>query len=146
MLRCGVAQGMHGAAAAQHQDAFVPQGHRRFAQGQVAGRVQAVLDGELQDGNVGLGEHEDERRPSAVVQAALRADVAGQSRLLEQRSDARGNLRGAPGRVAQLVEFIGEAVKVVDGFGLRDITTQRRDLTAAPRTLVDSPQFRRERV
>lgn len=93
-----VVEGGHATAHDEH--AFVTQRCERPADGDVFGRVEAALEGELDDGDVGCGERDDEGDERAVVVAALRVAAYVDAGRAEEFDDALGQVGRPRRRVA----------------------------------------------
>src|SRR4051812_28416880 len=112
----GVAQGgevVGEEAGADDQDALVAQRGELAADLHEPDRVEG-RHGDLQDGDVGLGEHLDQRDVRAVVQSAVRDVLHGDTGGAQQLAYGIGEFGGSGGAVRHLVVVLGEAPEVVD--------------------------------
>ena len=97
-------------AAADDHDALIAQRRQRLADRDVARGIEAALDRDHDDGNLGLRIDDQHRHEHAVVEAAAVVLADGEARRLDEALDFGGNLR-RPRR--GVVEFIGVRRKAV---------------------------------
>jgi hypothetical protein len=108
------AQVVRDAAAADDEDAVPRQRPDRLAERELRRRRRIGNEGERDDRNVGVGVDEAQRRPGAVVEAALVDALCVDAGALQQREQAGGE-GGVAGRVvAQRPQLRIEAAEVVD--------------------------------
>lgn len=105
------AQVVDDVAAAHDEEALLAEAGELLAELVRPARVDEAVDGELDDGDVGLGEDVDEDAPGAVVDApaVVNFDIGA-----EQVGDRARQVGAACRLVLELVELLGEAVYVVD--------------------------------
>src|SRR5688572_25301097 len=89
------------------------------AEVEVVARAERRLYLNLNDRDVRLRIHIEERRPRAVVEAPASIDAGREARILEKPLRTLGEGRSAGRRVTQPIERLGKVGKVVDGLGLR---------------------------
>lgn len=109
------AQVVDDVAAAHDEVAFRAQGGELLAELVRLARIDEAVDGELDDGDVGLGEDVDEDAPGAVVDAPAVVDF---DVCAEQVGEVARQVGIACRLVLEGVELLGEAVHVVDLAGL----------------------------
>ena len=90
-------------------------------------RAGVWLDRQRHDRHVGVGEHQSQRHPRAVVEAADGIDGDRQPGVGERSRHLLAGLRAARGRVTDRVKLPREAAEVVDGAEPRG-DADRRDL------------------
>ena len=105
------AQVVDDVAAAHDEAALLAKAGELLAEFVRLARIEEAVDGELDDGDVGLGEDVDEDAPGAVVDAPAVVDFDIGA---EQVGDVARQVGAACGLVLELVELLGEAVHVVD--------------------------------
>ena len=105
------AQVVDDVAAAHDEVAFRAQGGELLAELVRLARIDEAVDGELDDGDVGLREDVDEDALGAVVDAPAVVDFDIGA---EQVGDRARQVGAASRLVLELVELLGEAVHVVD--------------------------------
>nr|ACN31223.1 unknown [Zea mays] len=114
--RANLAQVVRGAAGADDEGAFLPQGRQRLAEVVVVRAVAVGLHRELAHGDVGVRVHEHQRHPGAVVEPAAVVLLHGaEPGLLQEIYGPQGQVRSARSRVLELVHGLGKAIEVVDG-------------------------------
>ena len=79
-------------------------------------RAAPALDRERDDRHVGVREHQAQRYPGAVVEAAFGIFLHRQAGGLDGGDDFLGRFAAAGGRVVQAVEFFRKTPEVVNGF------------------------------
>ena len=122
----GPIEGLHGMAApgvgvevvdevpaAHHEDAFVAQGGEPAAEVVVERARLRLVDGELDDGDVGLGEGVAEDGPGPVVEPPVEVEAHAQRG--QEALDTAGQIGIPRGRILHRVELAREAAEVVDG-------------------------------
>lgn len=102
---------------AEDQHALLTQRRKGAARSDMEGRVQPPLDGHLNQRNVRIRKSHFEGDEHAVIQAPLRVDSRGDTRVLEQGRGTSGERGCARHVVAQLIGMGREVVIVVDQFG-----------------------------
>src|SRR5699024_10265540 len=104
---------VHDVAAGQDQDPGIAQRREPGAQVEVVARRFGGVDGELRDGDIGVGEYVGQDGPRAVVEppGVLVGTHPGG---LDGLGDLGGELGRAGRGVVELGELSGEAVEVVD--------------------------------
>ena len=111
VLPFDAAQVVDDVAAAHDEVALLAEAGELLAEFVRLARVDEAVDGELDDGDVGLGEDVDEDAPGAVVDAPAVVDF---DVCAEQVGDRARQVGAACRLVLELVELLGEAVHVVD--------------------------------
>jgi hypothetical protein len=107
------------AAGAEHEHALIGQRRQRGAQGKLQRRALAGYEGQRQDRHICVRIEVAQRRPVAMVQAALRQCVNAQSSGFEQRGDRWRERRCARRVVAQRGQLGVESAEVVHRLVLR---------------------------
>lgn len=111
VLPFDAAQVVDDVAAAHDEVALLAQDGELLAELVGGALGDVAVDGELDDGDVGLREDVDEDAPGAMVDAPAVVDFDA---LAEQVGDRARQVGAACGLVLELVELLGEAVHVVD--------------------------------
>jgi hypothetical protein len=111
-----VAQVVRDVTGSDDQEALCRERRQRAAEGVCLLRAAVALDGERDDRYVGVREHQAQRHPRAVVEAAFAIGCDGQARCPDGGDDLLGRRAAAGGRIAQGVEGFGKTVEIVDGF------------------------------
>ena len=96
------------------RDAFVAQGSQCLAGGDVESRVERVIEGKRDDGDLRVRESDLERNEYAMVVAALRIGGRGQTGAVQHSTYPGGQSGIAGGGPGELVGVCGEAGVVVD--------------------------------
>ncbi|MCY1218543.1 hypothetical protein D9M72_304920 [compost metagenome] len=107
------------AARADQQDVALTQAGQGLADTGLERGAEAAGQRQLGHRDIGLGVHQRQRHPGAMVEWALRVDPGGKAGFVQQAGDFLGQLRGAGSRVLHGVERRREAVEVVPGFRMR---------------------------
>jgi ketosteroid isomerase-like protein len=105
---------VHHVAARGDEHATLAQRGQRRAERDVVGVGLGRVDRQLDDGDVGLGEHVGEHRPGAVVEAPAVVVLPDPDRRRDL-GHLGGELGRAGGGVLEREQLVGEAVEVVDG-------------------------------
>lgn len=108
---------MDDAAAAGEEDAGVAEGAESCAEGEDLFGRGGVGEGDLDDGDLGVGEGEEEGDPGAVIEAALEFEGDVEAVLAEALGGLFGEVGVAGGGVADAGELRGEAGEVVEEGG-----------------------------
>jgi hypothetical protein len=77
-------------------------------------RIKALLDRELDNGHLSLGEHESQRYPCTVVETPRGIDFAGKACILEKIDHLPGEIGTSRCRIFDVVQFRGKPIKIVD--------------------------------
>ena len=80
------------------------------------GRAAMGLDRELQHRNIGLGIHQQQRRPGAVIEPARRIDLGGKPGFVEMAHNVVRQIRRSGGWIVQTIEGFRKAVEVMNRF------------------------------
>ncbi|MNY16648.1 hypothetical protein D3C86_1499240 [compost metagenome] len=101
-------------AAAHDEHSLVPQGRERSPDGQVLGRIEVRLQGELHHRDVRLGVDQQKGDEDPVIQPARGILARFDPACGEQLAHPRGHLGRARGRVLEVVGVLREAVVIVE--------------------------------
>jgi hypothetical protein len=104
-------------AAPDDEHSLVPERGYRFPERKVAGRVEMLLDGELDDRDFRSGKHQHQRYPCPVIETTAGVGVAGEPCCLHKTGDPSGEVRISLRRVRDPVEFMRKPGEIMDGRG-----------------------------
>jgi hypothetical protein len=99
-------------AAADDEDALLPQWRKALADFMVEGRRLGFVNAELNYGNVCLRVHVAQHRPRPVIQSP--AFIKSHWQRGEQFLEPKGKLRVAGRRILHLIQFPREPAEIVD--------------------------------
>ena len=104
--------------AARTNDQETARGERRQGLAEAVSRfgTAVALQREWHYWHIGFGEHQAQRHPGTMVEAALLVTGDWQASLGDRLGDFLGGFAATGGWIADLVKRVGKAPEVVDGF------------------------------